>query len=163
MLFGLYFILFEFVILERIFIDPFVADAVEHEIAKAVQYAYRTVMATPMGCLQKEIESIEKFVVDVFHRNIVVFASFGKIFFQITQQPIVFVCRALCNADADFVLSTFAVIGQALDEHQRVAPRIEIPTFDLQCVRFVSFGQQRPPQLHNFHSKFVERFVDLHG
>ena len=102
MLFGLHLVLFEFIVAERIFRDPLVAQAVEDEVAQTVHDGDRPVVAAAVGGLQEEVEAVQKLVVHPFNGNILGFAALGEILFEVAQQPLVLVCRALRDAHAHF-------------------------------------------------------------
>ena len=101
-LFGLHLVLFEFIVAERIFRDPLVAQAVEDEVAQTVHDGDRPVVAAAVGGLQEEVEAVQKLVVHPFNGNILGFAALGEILFEVAQQPLVLVCRALRDAHAHF-------------------------------------------------------------
>ena len=52
--------------------------------------------------MQEEVEAVQKLVVHPFDGNVLGFAALGEILFEIAQQPLVFVCRALRDAHAHF-------------------------------------------------------------
>ena len=101
-LFGLHLVFFEFIVAERIFRDPLVAQAVEDEVAQTVHDGDRPVVAAAVGGLQEEVEAVQKLVVHPFNGNILGFAALGEILFEVAQQPLVLVCRALRDAHAHF-------------------------------------------------------------
>ena len=55
-----------------------------------------------MGGLQEEVEAVQKLVVHPFDGNVLGFAALGEILFEVAQQPLVLVCRALRDAHAHF-------------------------------------------------------------
>ena len=101
-LFGLHLVLFEFVVAERVFRNPLVAQAVEDKVAQTVHHGDRSVVAAAVGGLQEEVEAVQKLVVHPFNGNILGFAALGEILFEVAQQPLVLVCRALRDAHAHF-------------------------------------------------------------
>ena len=101
-LFGLHLVLFEFIVAERIFRDPLVAQAVEDKVAQTVHDGDRPVVAAAVGGLQEEVEAVQKLVVHPFDGNVLGFAALGEILFEVAQQPLVLVCRALRDAHAHF-------------------------------------------------------------
>ena len=54
--------------------------------------------------------------------------------FEIAQQPLVFVCRALRDAHAHFGLPPLHIVGKARNEHHRVACRVQVALFDLRGI-----------------------------
>lgn len=133
-LFGLHLVLFEFVVAERIFRNPLVAQAVEDKVAQAVHHGDRPVVAAAVGGLQEEVEAVQKLVVHPFDGNVLGFAALGEILFEVAQQPLVFVCRALRDAHAHFGLPPLHIVGKARNEHHRVACRVQVALFDLRGI-----------------------------
>ena len=101
-LLGLHLVFFEFIVAERIFRDPLVAQAVEDKVAQTVHHGDRSVVAAAVGGLQEEVEAVQKLVVHPFDGNVLGFAALGEILFEVAQQPLVLVCRALRDAHAHF-------------------------------------------------------------
>ena len=93
-LLGLHLVFFEFIVAERIFRNPLVAQTVHH--------GDRPVVAATVGGLQEEVEAVQKLVVHPFDGNVLGFAALGEILFQVAQQPLVLVDRALRDAHAHF-------------------------------------------------------------
>ena len=58
-LFGLHLVLFEFIVAERIFRDPLVAQAVEDEVAQTVHDGDRPVVAAAVGGVREEVEALK--------------------------------------------------------------------------------------------------------
>ena len=84
-LYGLHLVLFEFIVAERIFRDPLVAQAVEREVAQTVHDGDRPVVATAVGGLQEEVEAVQKFVIHPLDGYILFLAAFGEVLLQIAQ------------------------------------------------------------------------------
>lgn len=80
---------------KRVFIDPFVADAVENEILNTAQQVDRSVRFAEVCCLQKSVEAIDIGIVQGREQNIVLFVLCHRIFFQVAQYPVILVCRQL--------------------------------------------------------------------
>ena len=87
-----------------------------------------------MGGLQEEVEAVQKLVVHPFDGNVLGFAALGEILFEVAQQPLVFVCRALRDAHAHFGLPPLHIVGKARNEHHRVARRVQVALFDLRGI-----------------------------
>ena len=162
-LFGLHLVLFEFIVAERIFRDPLVAQAVEDEVAQTVHDGDRPVVAAAVGGLQEEVEAVQKLVVHPFDGNVLGFAALGEILFEIAQQPLVFVCRALRDAHAHFGLPPLHIVGKARNEHHRVARRVQVALFDLRGIGRIALGQQFGADVDDFYAEIVQSFVDLNG
>ena len=160
-LFGLHLVLFEFIVAERIFRDPLVAQAVEDEVAQTVHDGDRPVVAAAVGGLQEEVEAVQKLVVHPFDGNVLGFAALGEILFEIAQQPLVFVCRALRDAHAHFGLPPLHIVGKARNEHHRVARRVQVALFDLRGIGRIALGQQFGADVQNLHTELVEHFIDF--
>ena len=133
-LLGLHLVFFEFIVAERIFRDPLVAQAVEDKVAQTVHHGDRSVVAAAVGGLQEEVEAVQKLVVHPFDGNVLGFAALGEILFEVAQQPLVFVCRALRDAHAHFGLPPLHIVGKARNEHHRVACRVQVALFDLRGI-----------------------------
>ena len=141
-LFGLHLVLFEFIVAERIFRDPLVAQAVEDEVAQTVHDGDRPVVAAAVGGLQEEVEAVQKLVVHPLDGNVLGLAALGEVLFQVAQQPFVLVGRALRDAHAHLALPPLRVVGEACDEHHRVAGRVEVALLDLRRIGRIALGQQ---------------------
>ena len=92
------------------------------------------VVAAAVGGLQEEVEAVQKLVVHPFDGNVLGFAALGEILFEVAQQPLVFVCRALRDAHAHFGLPPLHIVGKARNEHHRVACRVQVALFDLRGI-----------------------------
>lgn len=162
-LFGLHLVLFEFIVAERIFRDPLVAQAVEDEVAQTVHDGDRPVVAAAVGGLQEEVEAVQKLVVHPLDGNVLGLAALGEVLFQVAQQPFVLVGRALRDAHAHLALPPLRVVGEACDEHHRVAGRVEVALLDLRRIGRIALGQQLGADVDDFDAEIVQSLVDLNG
>ena len=160
-LFGLHLVLFEFIVAERIFRDPLVAQAVEDKIAQAVHDGDRPVVAAAVGGLQEEVEAVQELIVHPLDGNVFGLAAPGEILFQVAQQPFVLVGRTLRDAYAHLALPPLRIVGKARDEHHRVAGRVQVALLDLRSIGRIAFGQQFGADVQNLHAEFVEHFIDF--
>ena len=83
MLFGLHLVLFEFVVAERVFRDPLIAQTIEDKVAQTIHHGDRPVVAAAVGSLQEEVEAVQKLVVHPFDGNVLGFAALGEILFEV--------------------------------------------------------------------------------
>ena len=162
-LFGLHLVLFEFVVAERVFRDPLVAQAVEDKVAQTVHHGDRSVVAAAVGGLQEEVEAVQKLVVHPLDGNVLGLAALGEVLFQVAQQPFVLVGRALRDAHAHLALPPLRVVGEACDEHHRVAGRVEVALLDLRRIGRIALGQQLGADVDDFDAEIVQSLVDLNG
>ena len=160
-LFGLHLVLFEFIVAERIFRDPLVAQAVEDEVAQTVHDGDRPVVAAAVGGLQEEVEAVQKLVVHPLDGNVLGLAALGEVLFQVAQQPFVLVGRALRDAHAHLALPPLRVVGEACDEHHRVAGRVEVALLDLRRIGRIALGQQLGADVKYLYAELVEHFIDF--
>ena len=162
-LLGLHLVLLELVVAERVFRDPLVAQAVEDKVAQTVHHGDRPVVAAAVSGLQEEVEAVQKLVVHPFDGNVFGFAALGEILFEVAQQPLVLVGRALRDAHADFGLSPLHIVGKARNEHHRVAGRIQVALLDLRRIGRIALGQQFGADVDDFYAEIVQSFVDLNS
>ena len=120
-------------------------------------------MAAAVGGLQEEVEAVQKLVVHPFDGNVLGFAALGEILFEVAQQPLVFVCRALRDAHAHFGLPPLHIVGKARDEHHCVARRVQVALLDLRGIGRIALGQQFGADVDDFYAEIVQSFVDLNG
>ena len=162
-LFGLRLILLEFVVAEGILGNPFVAQAVEYEVAQTIHDGLGSVVAAAVCRLQEEAESVEKLVVHPLDGNILLRAALGEVLFQIAQQPFVLVRCPLGDTHADLRLPPLDVITQPRDQHHGVFERVEVTLFDLQGIGFETFGKQLAADVDDLDPEVVDSVVDLDG
>ena len=101
--------LFHLEIPKRIFVDPFVPDAVKNEILNTTQQVDCPVRLAMVCRLQKRVEAVDIGIVQGREQNIVFFVLNCRIFFQVAQYPVILVRCQLGDACADLSLPPFAI------------------------------------------------------
>ena len=130
---------------------------------KTVLDGDRPVVAAAVGGLQEEVEAVQKLVVHPLDGNVLGLAALGEVLFQVAQQPFVLVGRALRDAHAHLALPPLRVVGEACDEHHRVAGRVEVALLDLRRIGRIALGQQLGADVDDFDAEIVQSLVDLNG
>ena len=119
MILRLVMLLFQFVVLKRIFSDPFVSQAVEYEIFQATQQIDRSVVFAPVFRLKIGVKPVEILIVDRREHNILFARHIRSVCGQVPKYAMIFVCRKLGYSHADLRLAFLAILVQFGKEHER--------------------------------------------
>ena len=163
MVFRLVVFLFQFVVPERVFLDPFVPLTVEDKVFHAIQQVDGSVVTAVVRRLQKRVESVDVLVIDLFQQNIFFIVLCLRILPQIPEQAVVFVRGQLGNADADLLLPLVAILVQFGQKHPRTGVGVGKALFYGKTIRLPAFLDELIVSGQNIGPVTGDDVVDLHG